>query len=215
MQSLGGNAANVIPLPVLTEHLPVPPPASLNPLLDAAATCLARHGLSRTSMSDIARELGVAPSTVYRKVGSVENAAWLLAAREAHAFLTRSARIVSGTDGPRSISALLAAGIRAAWDHPVFAKMVRDEPDFVGRALTRDLPWLIDQGVDQLVPFLAAAMELGIIGRGIPDRLAHWLVRVVIITLLAPPPGHLEGALNELLLPMLEGSSTPACGDPN
>jgi AcrR family transcriptional regulator len=206
---------DVIPLPLLTEHLPVPPAASLDPVLDAVATCLARHGLSRTSMSDIARELGVAPSTVYRKVRSVEKAAWLLAAREAHAFLTSSAQVAAGIEGPRSITALLAAGIRAAWDHPVFAKMVRDEPDFVGRAVTRDLPRLVEQGVDQLVPFIAGAMDLGIIGPGNPGRTAHWLVRVVMITLLAPPPGPLEEALDELLLPMLGGPSTSICGDPS
>jgi AcrR family transcriptional regulator len=215
VQHLPATEVDVIPLPLLTDHLPVPPATNLNPLLDAVATCLARHGLSRTSMSDIARELGVAPSTVYRKVGSVEKAAWLLAAREAHAFLTGSAQVVAGIDGPRAVSALLAAGIRAAWDHPVFAKMVRDEPDFVGRALTRDLPRLVEQGVDQLVPFLTAATELGIISPGNPALLAHWLVRVVIITLLAPPPGPLEEALDELVLPMLGGPPTSASGDPN
>jgi AcrR family transcriptional regulator len=197
--------APVIPLPLLSEQLPVPPPASLNPLLDAAASCLARHGVSRTSMTDIARELGVAPSTVYRKVGSVEKAAWLLAAREAHAFVARLPEIVAGVGGPRAVTVFLAAGIRAAWDHPVFAKMVRDEPDFVGRAVTRDLAGLIDQGVSQLAPFLAAAMELNIIGRGDPNLLAHWIIRVVLITLLAPPPGDLQRALDDLLLPLLAG----------
>jgi hypothetical protein len=83
--------------------------------------------------------------------------------------------------------------------------MVRDEPDFVGRAVTRDLAGLIDQGVSQLAPFLAAAMELNIIGRGDPNLLAHWIIRVVLITLLAPPPGDLQRALDDLLLPLLAG----------
>ena len=74
--------AAVVALPVLPEGLPLPVPASLNPVLDAAVDCLARHGL-RTTMSDIAREMGVAPSTVYRKVGSVDHAALLVLAREA------------------------------------------------------------------------------------------------------------------------------------
>jgi AcrR family transcriptional regulator len=203
VQSAGDELALVIPLPLLSQHLPVPPPASLTPVLDAAATCLARHGVSRTSITDIARELGVAPSTVYRKVGSVEKAAWLLAAREAHAFVARLPEIVAGVEGPRAVTVFLAAGIRAAWDHPVFAKMIRDEPDFVGRAVTRDLAGLIDQGVAQVAPFLTAAMQLGIIGRGDVNLLAHWIIRVVLITLLAPPPGDLQQALDDLLLPRL------------
>ena len=74
--------AEVITFPLLAESLPGPPPASLDPVLDATVECIARHGLAKTSLSDIARELGVAPSTVYRKVGSVENAArWSWPAR--------------------------------------------------------------------------------------------------------------------------------------
>jgi hypothetical protein len=86
----------------------------------------------------------------------------------------------------------------------VFAKIVRDEADFVGRTLTRRLDQLIEQGVEQLVPFLIAAMAVGLIRRRDARALAHWIVRVTIIVLLAPPPGHLEAALDELLLPMLE-----------
>src|SRR5262245_52382112 len=81
--------AELIDLPLLAEQLPGPPPESLDPVLDATVECVARHGLSKTSLSDIARELGVAPSTVYRKVGSVDNAVALVAAREGHRMLAR------------------------------------------------------------------------------------------------------------------------------
>src|SRR3546814_6306525 len=79
--------AEVLALPLLTERLPLPPSPSLDPLLDAAVECISRHGLSKTSLSDIAREMGVAPSTVSRKVGSVDNVALLVLGREAHRLL--------------------------------------------------------------------------------------------------------------------------------
>src|SRR3546814_3601207 len=82
--------AEVLALPLLTERLPLPPSPSLDPLLDAAVECISRHGLSKTSLSDIAREMGVAPSTVSRKVGSVDNVALLVLGREAHRLLERS-----------------------------------------------------------------------------------------------------------------------------
>jgi AcrR family transcriptional regulator len=189
---------------VLADRLPLPPPASLDPVLDAAADCLARHGLSRTSMSDIARELGVVPSTVYRKVGSVENAAWLLAAREGHRFVGRLPELIGGIRGPRVLTVAMANAIEAAWAHPVFAKLLRDEADFVGRTLTRRLPAIIDQAVELITPVLVAAMELGVVKRRDPDRLARWIVRIAIAVVLAPPDGDLTEHLDEMLLPLLE-----------
>ncbi|MGH9186943.1 MAG: TetR/AcrR family transcriptional regulator [Acidimicrobiales bacterium] len=190
--------------PVLAEGLPAAPPPALDPVLDAVAICLAARGPSRTTMSDIARELRVAPSTVYRKVGSVDNAAGLLAAREAHAVLGRLPELVAAVEGPRKLTVFLAAGIRAAQDHPVFAKIMRDEPDFVGRAVTRRLPTIVDQSASLVAPFLNAAMDLGLIRRQDAVRLAHWVVRAALIILVAPPPGELETALDQILLPMIE-----------
>src|SRR5579883_2394133 len=61
-----GPVAMTLAFPTFTDRLPLPVPATLDPVLDATVECLGRHGLSRTSLSDIAREMGVAPSTVYR-----------------------------------------------------------------------------------------------------------------------------------------------------
>ncbi|MGH9136920.1 MAG: TetR/AcrR family transcriptional regulator [Acidimicrobiales bacterium] len=196
--------ANVIPLPLLAEGIPPRPPASLDPVLDAATLCIAARGLSRTTMSDIARELGVAPSTVYRKVGSVENAAWLVAAREAHALFDRLVELTLPVEGARKVTVVVAEGVRTAWDNPVFAKIMRDEPDFLGRALTRRATALLEQGVTLLAPFLAAGMDLGLIRRQDPEALAHWVVRIAAIALAAPPPGDLQAALDAVLLPMLQ-----------
>ena len=50
--------------PQLRAGLPEPPPPDLDIYLDAAARCLARHGVGRTSVQDVARELGVSPQRV-------------------------------------------------------------------------------------------------------------------------------------------------------
>src|SRR3546814_15492817 len=50
--------------------------------LDGAAGCFVRHGLRRTRVTDIADDVGVSRVTVYRQVGTVEDAARLLLARE-------------------------------------------------------------------------------------------------------------------------------------
>jgi AcrR family transcriptional regulator len=196
-------ASSAVGLPFLVEGLPPRPPASLDPLLDAASICLAASGPSRTTMSDIAREMGVAPSTVSRKVGSVENAAWLIASREAHRFFERLPQLIAGAEGPRMVTVFLAAGVRAAREHPVFARILRDEPDFVGRNVTRRLPSLIEQVAAFVEPFLQMAMSIGLIREQDPAALSAWLTRVTVICLVAPPEGDLEDALDHLLLPLL------------
>ncbi|HEY6473508.1 MAG TPA: helix-turn-helix domain-containing protein, partial [Acidimicrobiales bacterium] len=121
--------AELLALPVLADRLPLPPNPSLDPTLDAATDCLARHGISKTTLSDIAREMGVAPSTVYRRVGSVDNVTMLVFAREAHRFLERvpatlasaPATATATTTGPHVVTARLAAAITTLANHPVAA----------------------------------------------------------------------------------------------
>lgn len=202
------DAAEVIPFPLLAEHLPVPPPPALDPVLDATVECISRHGLSKTSLSDIARELGVAPSTVYRKVGSVENAALLVMAREGQRLLLRMPQVISGVAGPRMITVFLAESVATVRRHPMVNKILRDEIDWVGRLATRRLDDLLEQSALVAAPLLTSAMTLGAIRTQDPDALAHWIARIGMTCLIAPPPGELVDALDALLLPVLQPEPT-------
>ena len=195
--------ATVIPLPLLEQRLPLPPPKSLDRVLDATVECVSKHGLAKTTLSDIAREMGVAPSTVYRKVGSVENATLLVVAREGHRFLQRMPEVIAGIEGPRTITVFLAEAIQHCAEHPMVAKILRDEIDWMGRLATRRLEAALEQAVATASPLLTSAMAFGAIRRQDPEALAHWIVRIAGICLVAPPPGDLREALDALLLPML------------
>jgi AcrR family transcriptional regulator len=196
--------AEVIQLPLLAEGLPGPPGASLDPVLDATETCIARHGLAKTTLSDIARELRVAPSTVYRKVGTVENAAALAMARLSHRLISEIPEIVAGVEGPRVITVFLAASIERVANHPMASKIIRDETDWMGRLATRGLLESFEHGAATTAPLLQAAMDNGTIRTQDVDRLAHWIVRISMTCLMAPPPGDLLEALDALLLPVLD-----------
>lgn len=198
------DAAELIQLPLLAEQLPGPPPPSLDPVLDAAAECLARHGLSKTSVADIARELGVAPSTVYRKVGSVENAASLVMARHNHQLVQRIPEIIAGVEGPRIITVFLATALRETAEHPMVAKILRDEVDWVGRLATRRLQDRLEQAAVATAPLLEGAMASGAIRTQDALALAHWIVRISFTCTVAPPPGDLLEELDRLLLPLLQ-----------
>jgi AcrR family transcriptional regulator len=203
------DAAEVLALPVLAERLPLPPDPALDPVLDAAAACLARHGISKTTLSDIAREMGVAPSTVYRKVGSVDNVTMLVFAREAQRFLVRIPATLTTADGPKAITTLMVDAITTLAENPVAAKVLRDEGDWMGRMVTRQLDHLLAQGVEVTAPLLTAAMAAGLVRQQDPQLLAHWMLRLALAALVAPPPGDLQSALDELLLPVLAPTPAP------
>jgi AcrR family transcriptional regulator len=209
MGAMASDAAEVLALPVLAERLPLPPDPALDPVLDAAAECLARHGISKTTLSDIAREMGVAPSTVYRKVGSVDHVTMLVFAREAQRFLVRIPATLTTAAGPKAITTLMADAITTLAENPVAAKVLRDEGDWMGRMVTRQLDNLLAQGVEVTAPLLTAAMAAGLVRQQDPQFLAHWLLRIALAVLVAPPPGDLQSALDVLLLPLLAPAATP------
>ena len=195
--------AEIIPLPLRAEGLPTAPPEGLDLVLDAAVECIARHGLAKTSLSDIAHEMGVAPSTVYRKVGTVEHAEALVMAREGHRMLERLPAIIEGIEGPRQITVFVAESIATVQRHPMMQKLLNDS-DWVGRLVTRDLDDAMERQAAVSAPLLALAMKQGHIRRQDPVALAHWLARISLICLFSPPPGDLVAALDALLLPALE-----------
>jgi hypothetical protein len=52
-------------------------------------------------------------------------------------------------------------------------------------------------------PMLSLAMASGMIRRQDPEMLAHWLLRIALAALVAPPPGDLRTSFEGLLLPVL------------
>lgn len=192
------------PLRALLVALPERPPPELDRALDAVAVCLARHGLARTTMTDLAREMGVARSTLYKHFPSLEQAAWTLLAREAYRFFDAFGDLVARAAGPQAMVELTAEFIRFARGHPVLARLLHDEPAFLGEVFTRHAGALVDYAAVVVTPLVSAAMDAGMITRRDPARLAQWLGRIVAICIVAPPPGPLEPLLEEMLLPVLD-----------
>src|SRR3546814_21021192 len=77
--------------------------------------------------------MGVAPSTVSRKVGSVDNVALLVLGREAHRLLETVPVLLAGAEGPDVIIRVMVAAIEAATEHPMSRKVLQDEGQWMGR----------------------------------------------------------------------------------
>ena len=182
--------------------LPDVPPPALDPFLDAAARCFARYGLKRTSVPDIASEMGVSRVTVYRRVGTVDELSRLLFARELHRLLVELSPSIASVSGPNDIAAIIHAVVSYAREHAVLSKMLEDEPDMVGAFLIEGLPDVVNRIVPAVSPLLRAAMEQGAIAKRDPEVVAEWLVRITASIVLAPTRRELRSFLSEVLEPV-------------
>ena len=189
----------------LYDRIPPRPGAELDPVLDAVERCLIRFGIRRTSMSDIARELGVARTTLYRHVGSLEEAISLVTSRRFHRFLDELVALGAGGIHAGTLVDVIVRTVRTGLDDPVAQRVLRDEPELLGEYFSRgSLQTLADQVTELLTPVLAAAAAAGVVRTDDPAMTAGWLVRIVLALGAVPPPDdELEATVRHVLLPLL------------
>ncbi len=188
--------------------LPPVPDAELDPYLDAAAKCFARHGLRRTKVVDIAEAVGVSRVTVYRQVGTIDHAARLLLARELDRLLSALLPRLLSASTPEEIIEVIVDATTFAIEHPVLAKVLRDEPDLVGGFIVTELDTLLDRLRLLANPVLERLASLGVTPPLDLGDLADWITRVLVTLVLSPPQGDVGEHLRGVLGPLLEWPST-------
>jgi AcrR family transcriptional regulator len=196
--------AAVFPFPGAMGALPESPDESLWPFLDAATRCIERFGWRRTSVQDVAREAGVERTTVYRRVGSMDDIFRLLIARELHELMaTAQTRVPLDASMPEAVVALVAASIEHAKAHPVLAKVLADEPDVVAGFVANGLAELVERATSTLAPLVGIAMAGGMLAQRDPVVVTDWIVRTSLTLLIAPPPVPITQYLTEVFAPVL------------
>lgn len=200
-------------LPRLLTGVQGVPSPQLDPFLDAASRCFARFGIRRTSVQDVARELGVDRTTVYRQVGTVPQMVRLLAARDMHRIVSSLPDRVPVPFGPESLVESMVMVIDEARAHPVLSKVLHDDPDSITLSSLAELTPVLARTATTLGPMLGLVMTSGAIARRDPDVLAEWLVRLVVTLVLVPPIGDLRRFLSEILLPALDPATSSLTTD--
>lgn len=154
-------------------------------LLEAAYACVARYGLGKTTMDDVAREAGMSRATVYRYFpGGRDELVSEVVGWETGRFFTRLAEAIAGTEGfAHMLEEALMFAHRAVVEHEVLQKILQTEPD-------RLLPQLTVQ-TDRLIGVIGAFLlpELRRIGvrDGIdPVRAAEHIARLFLSYIGAP-----------------------------
>lgn len=187
------------------DGLPPRPDPDLDRALDAAERALTRFGIRRATMSDIAREMGVARTTLYRQVSSIEEATALVFSRRLHRFIDKLLELSQfGLDADTLVEVIVRS-VRMTLAEPIMKRLLHDEPDLLGELLTTGaVAGLVNQIVSLMTPVLAGAMDAGLVRRSDPALAAEWIVRIVLVLTAVPASEEdLESKVRFVLLPLL------------
>jgi len=191
-----------------------PPVAGIHERAVAATlTCIARHGLNKTTIDDIAREAGCSRATLYRYFGGKAELVQTVVRIEADrlAIQIRTAADAADTLEDAVVGMVTAAG-RELDDHDALRFVADFEPE---RLLTH----LTFAGGDRFLARVSAAFAPGL-ERFVPghaERAAEWVARVGLTLWLCPngpvslsDPDRLRDYVREFVVPGLDPiSSTP------
>lgn len=163
----------------------MPDPSVRERLLEAAYACVARYGLGKTTMDDVARAAGMSRATVYRYFpGGREELVSEVVAWETGRFFVRLADALAGTEGfGHLLEEALIFAHRAVQEHAVLQKILQTEPE-------RLLPQLTVQ-TDRLIGLIAAFLTPELRRAGVrdgvdPDRAAEHVARLFLSYIGAP-----------------------------
>lgn len=147
-------------------------------ILDAALVCVARWGIAKTTLDDIAREAGCSRATVYRLVPGGKDGLMVAAGERelARFFAHLGSRLAAEDTLVGRLAVGIAASVRVVRGHAALQYLIEHEPEVV-------LPVI---SFDALDPLLAAAADFGAVALGpFLDEdearvTAEWVARIVL-----------------------------------
>jgi AcrR family transcriptional regulator len=157
-----------------------------------ALRAIARFGLAKLTVDDVAREAGISRATLYRYFPG-RSAVLAAVVRSETERLQRGLDEALGetTTLAEALRAVASFGARAFTGHEALQHVLATEPGAV-------LPHLCFSGADTLLSVAAdriAPHLCRFMGPLEARRTGEWLARIVLSYGLAPPPGPAEGAV--------------------
>jgi len=158
-------------------------------VLAATYRCVARFGLGKTTIDDVAKESGVSRATIYRQFPGgrdellLETVGW-----ELGNYFTQLADQVR--DAP-NLAELLRRGLvfahRSVAEHAVLRKVMETEPERLLPLLTTEATKTLPFIADFLLPYLRREDAAGRLRPGVDlERAAEYLARTILSLIGAP-----------------------------
>jgi len=153
-------------------------------ILDALLRCVARWGLGKTTIDDVAREAGCSRATVYRSFPGGKTALVSAAAQRevVELLLEVSGQIAATDDLEARLTMAITSAARFVSRHDPLDFLVRHEPELL-------LPFL---AFDQLDPLLAVASGFvapqlaPLLPPGLAAEVVEWAARLLISFMFRP-----------------------------
>lgn len=186
--------------------------------IDATLACIARHGLGKTTVDDIAREAGCARATLYRYFGGKQELVAATVNAETRRIATALREAAAEVDTLEdAVLAILTTASSELSGNAALQFVATHEPE-------RLLPHLTFTGGDLFLAAAGAAIEPCLEPYVDPERLSRaseWVARVSLALLFSPTSPlslgdveHTRGYVREFVLPSVQPSSVavPARG---
>jgi AcrR family transcriptional regulator len=160
-----------------------PSPVQADRVLDGALACVARVGLGKTTLDDVAREAGCARATVYRCFPGKQALFLALLQREIAALGGRVVEAAApAADLTDAIVAVILVGADTFSSHSALGFMLEHEPEIV----TPQLSFERGSAVLRAAAALAAPAFTRFVDAERAERLGEWVARLTLSYLLNP-----------------------------
>jgi len=192
-------------------------PSQQDRVLDAALACVARVGLGKTTLDDVAREAGCARATVYRCFPGKQSLFAAVLEREVTALGTRAiAAAAEANSLGDAIVAVILTGAETFHSHAALGFVVEHEQEILAPQLSFDRGSAVLRGAAALLaPAFARFVEANR-----AERLAEWVARLTLSYLLNPSelvrlddPAQVRAFVVDYVLPGVTESVTAVGGD--
>jgi AcrR family transcriptional regulator len=184
-------------------------------LLAATFACVARYGIGKTTVEDVAREARMSRATVYRHFpGGKDELVRTTIRWETTRFFVRLAEAVEDApDFPSMLEEALLYAHRAVEQHGVLQKVLQTEPELLLPQLTIES----ERIRTAIAAFLVPALERQALRPGLDSpRAADYLARMILSFIgqqgrwdLTDPEQVRRLVRTELLAGVLDASETP------
>jgi AcrR family transcriptional regulator len=162
--------------------------------VEATLACIARHGLAKLTVDDVAREAGCARATLYREFGSKRAlVAAVVASEIARAgSAVRAAATAADTLEGAVVALLTAIGSETA-GHAALEFVAAFEPELL-------VPHLTFGGADRFLAWATAEFApcfVRFVGTDAAPRTAEWVARVALVLWCSPTASTSPVALTD------------------
>lgn len=146
-------------------------------ILAATLVTLARYGVAKSTLEDVAKEAGCARATVYRYFGGKSQLLAAVIGHESQRVLAAiDAAVPAGATVEDALVAMATTAAHEVLEHDALQFVLAHEPELI-------LPWITFDGADRFVAVTAARLA-PTFARFVPasaaNRAAQWCTRVFL-----------------------------------